>query len=87
MFLYVVHLLGYYISYNCVFSSGCMKVQFDQSSYSTVRKSSCLVYVHLLYIALCVCVGGGGGGLGERGTGGGNLRPPSPLICKNHELW
>ena len=62
MFLYVVHLLGYYISYNCVFSSGCMKVQFDQSSYSTVRKSSCLVYVHLLYIALCVCVGGGGGG-------------------------
>ena len=25
--------------------------------------------------------GGGGGGLGE-----GDLRPPSPVICKSHEL-
>ena len=25
---------------------------------------------------------GGGGGMGE-----GDLRPPSPVICKSHELW
>ena len=25
--------------------------------------------------------GGGGGGMGE-----GDLRPPSPVMCKNHEL-
>ena len=29
---------------------------------------------------VCVC-GGGGGGMGE-----GDLRPPSPVICKSHEL-
>ena len=29
-----------------------------------------------------MCVGGGGGGMGE-----GDLRPPSPVICKSHELW
>ena len=29
-----------------------------------------------------MCVGGwGGGGMGE-----GDLRPPSPVICKSHEL-
>ena len=30
-----------------------------------------------------MCAGGwvGGGGMGE-----GDLRPPSPVICKNHEL-
>ena len=32
---------------------------------------------------LCVCVGGGGGG---RDMGGGDLRQPSPVICKSHEL-
>ena len=26
--------------------------------------------------------GGGGGGMGE-----GDLRPPSPVICKSYELW
>ena len=31
---------------------------------------------------MCVCVGGGGGG----GLGEGDLRPPSPVICKSHEL-
>ena len=31
---------------------------------------------------MCVCVGGWvGGGMGE-----GDLRPPSPVICKRHEL-
>ena len=32
----------------------------------------------------CVCVCGGGGGV----MGGGDLRPPSPVICtcKSHEL-
>ena len=30
---------------------------------------------------MCVGVGGGGGGMGE-----GDLRPPSPVICKSHEL-
>ena len=32
---------------------------------------------------MCVCVGGGGGG---GGMGEGDLRPPSPVICKSHEL-
>ena len=31
-----------------------------------------------------MCVGGGGGGGGGMGEGG--LRPPSPVICKSHEL-
>ena len=30
---------------------------------------------------MCGWVGGGGGGMGE-----GDLRPPSPVICKSHEL-
>ena len=30
---------------------------------------------------MCVCGGGGGGGMGE-----GDLRPPSPVMCKSHEL-
>ena len=29
----------------------------------------------------CVCVGGGGVYMGE-----GDHRPPSPVICKSHEL-
>ena len=29
---------------------------------------------------------GGGGGPGGEGMGGGDLRPPSPVICKSHEL-
>ena len=40
-----------------------------------------------------VCVWGGGvdgwegGWMGGRGgMGGGDLRPPSPVICKSHEL-
>ena len=31
-------------------------------------------------VCVCVCVGGGGG-MGE-----GDLRPPSPVMCKSHEL-
>ena len=27
-----------------------------------------------------------GGGLGGGGMGEGDLRPPSPVICKSHEL-
>ena len=35
---------------------------------------------------VCVgCMSGGSGGGGE-GMGGGDLRPPSPVICKSHEL-
>ena len=30
-----------------------------------------------------MCVGGGGGG---EGMGGADLRQPSPVICKSHEL-
>ena len=30
-----------------------------------------------------MCWGGGGGG----GMGEGDLRPPSPVICKSHELY
>ena len=30
--------------------------------------------------------GGSGGGAGGEGMGGGDLRPPSPVICKSHEL-
>ena len=33
-----------------------------------------------------MCVWGGGGGGGEWGMGKGDLRPPSPVICKSHEL-
>ena len=38
-----------------------------------------------------MCAGGGGGGgwVGGGGGGGmgeGDLRPPSPVICKSHEL-
>ena len=32
-----------------------------------------------------MCVWGGGGGGGD-GWGGGDLRPPSPVISKSHEL-
>ena len=37
---------------------------------------------------VCGCVGGlgGGGGGGGAGMGEGDLRPPSPVICKSHEL-
>ena len=31
-------------------------------------------------------MGGVGGGAGGEGMGGGDLRPPSPVICKSHEL-
>ena len=79
-----------------------MKVQFDKSQYSTVGRSSCLVHVQWMkdqsrtvnscsftctalvhsYVCLvCVCVGGGG-----EGMGGGDLKQPSPVICKSHEL-
>ena len=35
-----------------------------------------------------MCVGGGGGGGvdGGGGMGEGDLRPPSPVICKSNEL-
>ena len=37
---------------------------------------------------MCVCgwVGGWVGGVGGWGMGEGDLRPPSPVICKSHEL-
>ena len=36
---------------------------------------------------MCVCVGGWMGGWGGGwGMGEGDLRPPSPVICKSHEL-
>ena len=45
----------------------------------------CIALVHSY-----VCVGGGGvcgGGGGEgMGPGEGDHRPPSPVICKSHEL-
>ena len=31
-------------------------------------------------------MGGWGGGGGGGGMGEGDLRPPSPVICKSHEL-
>ena len=31
-------------------------------------------------------VGGGGGGGGGGGMGEGDLRPPSPVMCKSYEL-
>ena len=77
-----------------------MKVQFDKSQYSTVGMSSCLVQdegptknsepvlalVHSYVCLGCVCVCGW---VGESvgGVGGGDLRPPSPVICKSHELY
>ena len=47
----------------------------------------CIALVHSYVCLGCVCVrvggwmGGWGGGMGE-----GDLRPPSPVICKSHEL-
>ena len=38
---------------------------------------------------MCVWGGEGGGCMSGRsggGWGGGDLRPPSPVICKSHEL-
>ena len=35
---------------------------------------------------MCVCVWGGGGGGDLGGMSEGDLRPPSPVICKSHEL-
>ena len=74
-----------------------MKVQFDKSQYSTVGRSSCLVHVQWMkdqsrtalahsYVCLgcvfvCLWIGGGGG------IAGGDLRQPSPVICKSHELY
>ena len=52
--------------------------------------SSCTSYVCLM--CMCVWVGGymglgGGGGGGAGGMSGGDLRPPSHVICiKSHEL-
>ena len=34
----------------------------------------------------CMSGGSGGGGPGGEGMGRGDLRPPSPVICKSHEL-
>ena len=75
-----------------------MKVQLDKSKYSTVGKSSCLVLVQWMKgqprtvnpclfkscIALVhsyVCLGCACGWMSEV-----DLRPPSPVICKSHEL-
>ena len=35
---------------------------------------------------MCVWVGGWVGGGGGGSMGKGDLRPPSPVICKSHEL-
>ena len=35
---------------------------------------------------MCGWVGGWVGGGGGMGEGEGDLRPPSPVICKSHEL-
>ena len=54
-----------------------------------VHLNACTALVHsyvcLVCVCVCVCVWGGGGGGGE-GMGGGDLRQPSPVTCKSHEL-
>ena len=72
-----------------------MKVRLDISKYSTAGRISCRVLVQWMkgqprtvnpslfecHVCLgCVCVWVGGG-MGE-----GDLRPPSPVICKSYEL-
>ena len=54
-------------------------------------KNSEPIFIFMPCIALVhsyVCVGGWGGGGGDRGggMGDGDHRPPSPVICKSHEL-
>ena len=48
----------------------------------------CIALVHSYVCLGCVCVGEWVHGWvgGERGMGEGDLRPPSPVICKSHEL-
>ena len=49
----------------------------------------CIALVHSYVCLGCVCVWVGGWmdwWVGGMGTGEGDLRPPSPVICKSHEL-
>ena len=78
-----------------------MKVLLDKSKYSTVGRISCRVLVQwmkgqprtvnpclfICHVCLgCVCAGGWVDGWVGGGMGEGDLRPPSPVICKSHEL-
>ena len=78
--------------YSTVGRSSCLiPVQWMKGQPRT--KNPCLIKCHVhSYVCLgcaCVCVGGWmgawwggrGGGMGE-----GDLRTPSPVICKSHEL-
>ena len=61
-------------SYVCV----CVCVWVDGWGLFKCMYSSC---TELSVFRVCVCVLGNGGGMS-----GGDLRPPSPVICKSHEL-
>ena len=48
---------------------------------TTTRLSpSSSVFLYVFRVCGCVCVGGGGG------MSAGDVRQPSPVICKSHEL-
>ena len=77
--------------YSTVGRSSCLvHVQWMKNQSRTVNSllfkcmySSCackvLVHRYMCLVCVCVCLGGGG-------VGGGDLRQPSPVICKSHEL-
>ena len=73
--------------YSTVGRSSCLVlVQWKKGQPRTVNPClPCIALVHSYVCLGCECVwvggGGGGGGMGE-----GDLRPPSPVICKSHEL-
>ena len=65
-------------------------MQFDKSEYSTIGRSSCLVRVQWMkdqsgtvnpcLLNACIAL------VHSYGWGDLKLRPPSPVICKSHEL-
>ena len=85
-------------NYSTVGRSSCldhvqwMKAQSHQSRTINLCLFKCMytscTYLCVLRVCVCTCVcvgcmsGGRGGGVG----GGGDLRTPSPVICKSHEL-
>ena len=72
--------------YSTVGRSSCLvHAQWMKDQSRTVHLNACtaLVRSYVCLVCVCVCVWGGGGG---EGMGGGDLRQPSPVICKSHEL-
>ena len=78
--------------YSTVGRSSCLvHVQWMKDQSRTVNQcylNACMQFLYIVLCLMCVWVGGWMGGEGRGyGWGGGDLGPPSPVICiKNHEL-